>query len=100
MTPEQRKRAGAAVAARIREMHWTVRKVATDAGVGEATLRRLMAGRTWPQQHTRDRIGSAIGWPPGEIARRATADGETDFQEWMRTVPISVLLDEIARRCA
>lgn len=81
--------------ARINELGLTVPKIAAKAGVSPNTLRRLIRGVTWPNDDSRQRITDALGWPPGEIARRAVVrDGELD--RWTT----AELLDEVRRRVA
>lgn len=74
MTPEQRRRAGDAVAQRITEMRSSIPAVARKAGVDPTTVRSLVRGARWPNTSSRLRIADALEWPPGEIARRALVD--------------------------
>lgn len=71
MNTEDRSRAGRAVAERITELHTTPAAVARKAGVSANTVRALVSGKRWPHQHTRERIALALGWRPGDLARRA-----------------------------
>lgn len=75
MTPEQRLRAGRAVAARLAETQSTPPALARAAGVAPNTIRALIRGDRWPRPDTRERIVVALGWPRGELVRRAL-DGE------------------------
>lgn len=67
--PDERRRAGRAVSARIDEMHSTFAAVARAAGVSRSTVRDLARGERWPREESRQRIAAAIGWPEGEIDR-------------------------------
>lgn len=76
MTPEQRKRAGQAVAERLDQLGMTVPQLAAAAQVHPSTIRALLHGARWPADRTRDRLTAALQWPRGEIARRAVQDSE------------------------
>jgi hypothetical protein len=94
MTGEERRRAGAAVAARISDLHTNAAAVARRAGVDPRTVRRMIDGTTWPRQSVRDRINEALHWPPGEITRRAVElSGLAGYSS-------RVLIDELCRRAA
>lgn len=71
MTPEERTRAGEAIRLRLDEMGLSIAAFAALAHVHESTMRRVMAGQVWPHQSTRDKLSAALGWPAGEVARRA-----------------------------
>ena len=83
MTPEQRRRAGRAVAERIREMNATISAVARAARVDPGTLWGLIGGRTWPRDAIQTRIEEALGWDLGEILVRAAIDGPI-LDQWLR----------------
>ncbi len=76
MTPEQRQRASLAVRARMNELSLTVPKLASVAGVSQATVRALLDGSRWPRDATRQQIARGLRWPPGELARRADSKPE------------------------
>lgn len=79
MTPEQRRRAGRAVAARIAEMNATPTSIARAAEVSAATVRALIKGTHWPTDHVQDQIEMALRWRRGEIhARSVGGDGQLD----------------------
>lgn len=81
VTPEQRQRAGRAVALRISDMGTTVTAVARAAGVAPNTVRAFMNGERWPHRDTRCRLNEALGWPEGEIQRRGI-DGDGCLDEF------------------
>lgn len=93
MTPEELSRAGRAVAERIAELGMTVPELACKAGVDPSTVRRLINGRAWPHQSTRDRIMDALEWPRGELARRVWA-GSIGLE----AIPTYRLVEELHRR--
>lgn len=70
MTPEERRRAGRLVAAKIKEMGLSVPAFAGKAGVDPTTVRAMLKGERWPQQRTLDALTDALGLPEGEISRR------------------------------
>jgi len=54
----------------------TQAQLADAAKVDAKTLGDLIRGRRWPIAKSRARIEEALGWPPGEIARIASASPE------------------------
>lgn len=71
VTPSERMRAGRAVEVRMAERLLTRSIVARRAQVDPKTLAALITGERWPRVGTRARIERALGWPAGEIDRRA-----------------------------
>jgi transcriptional regulator with XRE-family HTH domain len=61
-------RAGAAVAARRRELELTQRGLARDKIINAGALIAFEKGRSWPQEGTRSRLEQVLQWPPGAIA--------------------------------
>lgn len=61
-------RAGAAVAARRRELDIAQRALAKDRVMNAGALIAFEKGRSWPRQSTRARLESVLGWAPGTIA--------------------------------
>lgn len=74
MNDAQRRRAGRAVADRIREIDATVTGVARDARIAPGTLWSLIAGRTWPRDAAQSRLEAVLGWEDGEILTRAALE--------------------------
>ncbi|MBS9532773.1 transcriptional regulator [Mycobacterium sp. M1] len=68
-------RAGAATAARRRELDISQRRLATDGIINAGALIAFEKGRSWPRDRTRARLEEALQWPPGAIAdiRRGAA---------------------------
>lgn len=71
VTPEERRRAGRAVAERIERLGYTVPEVANASKIDARSLRALIAGQRWPTVAIRSRVEDAIEWPRGEILRQA-----------------------------
>ena len=71
MTPEERRRASGAVAKRMQQLGLSVDQLAKKAGIGRSTVRRLVAGETWPRDDTLDRLVAVLEWPQGELVRIA-----------------------------
>jgi transcriptional regulator with XRE-family HTH domain len=95
MTPEERRRAGGAVAERMQELGLTAVQLAAKAGLDPSTVRAVLDGRRWPTERTRSRLAAALGWEVGEVARRALS-GHVPLSE----VPTERLLRELCRRFA
>lgn len=69
-----RKRAGAAVRDRLAARELTITDASQKAGIGARTLGALIAGERWPTAETRRRLEDALGWPEGELVRRARGE--------------------------
>lgn len=76
----------------MNESGLTVPQLAEEARVAEGTIRALLSGERWPRAASRRQIARALGWPPGEIARRA------DRQTQLEAFSVDELLAEISRR--
>jgi transcriptional regulator with XRE-family HTH domain len=62
-------RAGAAAAARRRELDISQRSLAADGIINAGALIAFEKGRSWPRQRTRAKLEEVLRWPPGTIAR-------------------------------
>ncbi|MBY0441704.1 MAG: transcriptional regulator [Mycobacteriaceae bacterium] len=62
-------RAGAAVAARRRELGISQRSLAADGIINAGALIAFEKGRSWPHERTRTKLEQVLRWPPGTIAR-------------------------------
>lgn len=62
-------RAGAAAAARRRELNISQRSLAADGIINAGALIAFEKGRSWPRERTRARLEEILQWPPGAIAR-------------------------------
>jgi transcriptional regulator with XRE-family HTH domain len=91
-TAEQRRRASRAVRERMNDLGLTVPKLARAAGVDQSTIRALLACQRWPRAATRQAINHALGWPMGELGRRAASPPD------LRDFSITELLAELCRR--
>lgn len=62
-------RAGAAAAARRRELDISQRSLAADGVINAGALIAFEKGRSWPRERTRLKLEEVLHWPPGTIAR-------------------------------
>jgi transcriptional regulator with XRE-family HTH domain len=62
-------RAGAAAAARRRELDISQRSLAADGIINAGALISFEKGRSWPRDKTRAKLEEVLKWPPGAIAR-------------------------------
>jgi transcriptional regulator with XRE-family HTH domain len=62
-------RAGAAVAAKRRELGIAQRHLARAGVINAGALIAFEKGRSWPRRETRARLEQVLGWPPGTIGR-------------------------------
>lgn len=64
-----RARAGAAVAARRRQLGISQRSLAADGVITAAALIAFEKGRSWPRDSTRHKLEAVLQWEPGSIDR-------------------------------
>jgi DNA-binding XRE family transcriptional regulator len=62
-------RAGAAAAARRRELDISQRSLAADGIINAGALISFEKGRSWPRDRTRASLEEVLRWPPGTIAQ-------------------------------
>lgn len=62
-------RAGAAAAARRRELDISQRSLAADGVINAGALIAFEKGRSWPRERTRAKLEDVLQWPAGTIAR-------------------------------
>ena len=62
-------RAGAAAAARRRELDISQRSLAAEGTINAGALIAFEKGRSWPRERTRAKLEEVLRWPPGTIAR-------------------------------
>ncbi len=62
-------RAGAAAAARRRELDISQRSLAADGIINAGALIAFEKGRSWPRERTRAKLEEVLQWPSGTIAR-------------------------------
>jgi transcriptional regulator with XRE-family HTH domain len=67
-------RAGAAAAARRRELDISQRSLAAEGIINAGALIAFEKGRSWPRERTRARLEEILQWPPGTIARLRRGD--------------------------
>ena len=70
-------RAGAAAAARRRELDISQRSLATDGIINAGALIAFEKGRSWPRERTRAKLEEVLRWPPGTIARLRQGESVT-----------------------
>src|SRR3954464_3180106 len=62
-------RAGAAAAARRRELDISQRSLAAEGIINAGALIAFEKGRSWPRERTRAKLEEVLQWPKGTIAR-------------------------------
>ncbi|QLL10539.1 transcriptional regulator [Mycobacterium vicinigordonae] len=62
-------RAGAAAAARRRELDISQRSLAADGIINAGALIAFEKGRSWPRERTRAKLEEVLQWPAGTIAK-------------------------------
>ncbi|GFM20443.1 MULTISPECIES: helix-turn-helix transcriptional regulator [Mycobacteriaceae] len=62
-------RAGAAAAARRRELNISQRSLASSGIINAGALIAFEKGRSWPRERTRAKLEEVLKWPPGTITR-------------------------------
>jgi pSer/pThr/pTyr-binding forkhead associated (FHA) protein len=67
-------RAGAAAAARRRELDISQRSLAADGIINAGALIAFEKGRSWPRERTRAKLEEVLQWPAGTIARIRRGD--------------------------
>lgn len=78
-------RAGAAAAARRRELDISQRSLAADGIINAGALIAFEKGRAWPRERTRAKLEEVLRWPPGTIAR--LRQGEPPVTEQRKEAP-------------
>lgn len=67
-------RAGAAAAARRRELNISQRRLASEGIINAGALIAFEKGRSWPRERTRAKLEEVLQWPNGTIARLRDGD--------------------------
>jgi pSer/pThr/pTyr-binding forkhead associated (FHA) protein len=80
-------RAGAAAAARRRELDISQRSLAADGIINAGALIAFEKGRSWPRERTRAKLEEVLRWPAGTIAR--IRHGEPVADEAATQAPLS-----------
>ncbi len=78
-------RAGAAAAARRRELDISQRSLAADGIINAGALIAFEKGRSWPRERTRAKLEEVLRWPPGTIARLRDGQGPVPGEEGAET---------------
>jgi len=79
-------RAGAAAAARRRELDISQRSLAADGIINAGALISFEKGRSWPRERTRAKLEEVLRWPSGTIARLRQGEAASADE---RTVAVS-----------
>lgn len=74
-------RAGAAAAARRRELDISQRSLAADGIINAGALISFEKGRSWPRDKTRAKLEEVLRWPPGTINRLRAGPPDDDRAE-------------------
>jgi DNA-binding transcriptional regulator YiaG/ribosome-binding protein aMBF1 (putative translation factor) len=74
-------RAGAAVAARRKELDLAQRYLASSGIISAGSLIDFEKGRRWPRTSTRAKLEEALGWPQGRIVSIRNQDIEADDEQ-------------------
>jgi transcriptional regulator with XRE-family HTH domain len=74
-------RAGAAVAARRKELDLAQRYLASSGIISAGSLIDFEKGRRWPRTATRAKLEEALGWPQGRIVAIRNQDIEPDDEQ-------------------
>ncbi|MEW5811882.1 MAG: transcriptional regulator [Actinomycetota bacterium] len=69
-------RAGAAAAARRRELDISQRRLAAEGIINAGALIAFEKGRSWPRERTRAKLEEVLQWPAGTIERLRTGAPE------------------------
>jgi transcriptional regulator with XRE-family HTH domain len=85
-------RAGAAAAARRRELDISQRSLAADGIINAGALIAFEKGRSWPRDRTRAKLEEVLQWPSGTIAKLRSGGAEAPQTE--PSVPLAVA-DEV-----
>lgn len=94
-------RAGAAVAARRKELDLPQRYFGSNGIMSAGTLIDFEKGRRWPRRATRAKLEEVLGWPPGHIAairyqRASPSDEQTVALTNAARAPLMTEVVEVA----
>jgi pSer/pThr/pTyr-binding forkhead associated (FHA) protein len=84
-------RAGAAAAARRRELDISQRSLAGDGIINAGALIAFEKGRSWPRERTRIKLEEVLQWPPGTISEIRQGGGGAPTSP---RVPVAAVADE------
>lgn len=80
-------RAGAAAAARRRELDISQRSLAADGIINAGALIAFEKGRSWPRERTRAKLEEVLRWPAGTIARLRTGEPAVEPRAETTAIP-------------
>lgn len=82
-------RAGAATAARRRELDISQRSLAADGIINAGALIAFEKGRSWPRERTRAKLEQVLRWPPGTIAKLRRGEPVAARDATTTTTPVT-----------
>lgn len=82
-------RAGAAAAARRRELDISQRSLAADGIINAGALIAFEKGRSWPRERTRAKLEQVLRWPPGTIAKLRRGEPVAARDATTTTTPVT-----------
>lgn len=88
-------RAGAAAAARRRELNVSQRSLAADGVINAGALIAFEKGRSWPRQATRAKLETVLQWPPGAIERLRRGESAAETAPRPTSMQASSASDEV-----
>ena len=88
----ERQRAALILATRMRDLGLTPTTLARRSGVDPTTIRAILRGDRTPSLRVKAAVAPVLGWPVGELARRA------ERVELLATLSNRELLGELCRR--
>ncbi|MCB0950905.1 MAG: helix-turn-helix transcriptional regulator [Mycobacterium sp.] len=88
-------RAGAAAAARRRELDISQRSLAAEGVINAGALIAFEKGRSWPRQKTRAKLEEVLRWPPGTITRLRSGEPVVQAESAAGT-PTDASADEVS----
>lgn len=87
-------RAGAAAAARRRELDISQRHLAAAGIINAGALIAFEKGRSWPRERTRAKLEEVLRWPPGTIAGLRSGEPAAVRETPVRDVPAQPPADD------
>lgn len=82
-------RAGAAAAARRRELDISQRSLAADGIINAGALIAFEKGRSWPRERTRAKLEQVLRWPPGTIVKLRRGEPVAARDATTTTTPVT-----------
>ncbi|MCV7417322.1 helix-turn-helix domain-containing protein [Mycolicibacterium litorale] len=83
-------RAGAAAAARRRELDISQRSLAAEGIINAGALIAFEKGRSWPRERTRAKLEEVLQWPPGTIAKLRRGESVNTGVRTQASIPVTL----------